>query len=734
MDFSQGRLHPIQDHAAVLVPHDDTVAVLGGRKESGDESPVNRWHRLEMGPLKVTTRLAEARVYGNAAVYEEAGERRRLLIFGGASQGSRATNQLWEMDLRDGIEGARLKSVAVRGDKPGARFEHAAAYDPQRGWLIVYGGLGVGGQVINESRTWAFDTNSYRWLALEGASVGPRAGAVMAYDSRHQTMILVGGHSRDETNVKGDAYYLECSDEGQPTPTASATATSAATVTATASPTAASASATATASCTVAATPPLHTATPTQSATHTLPATPTAPATSSATSRASVSATATPSHPSGPAPVYLPLVMRHHEEPTSIFGVQISEARFRDPALLAHTRGVGANWWRTFLFWDEVEPTRTSPPSYDWRHYDALFGNASELGLETIAEIQGNPTWAADFPGGPPYDLDTLTRFVAEAVERYDGDGVRDAPGSPRVRYWELYNEPDNTDAKLAREGRGWGYWGYEGARYGQMLKRVYTAAKIANPDAQIVFGGVAYDCFVPDCGPFNPEFIDDVLREGAGPYFDVMNFHYYPAYRWRWDRYGPDIIGKTVAVKQKLAEYGLSKPTIVTEAGYWSEAYAPFFPPSSLDEQARYVPQLYARGIAAGLELVCWYQYDDVPGFDNPARGLLDGSLQPKPSFEAFRQAAAILAVARPESARPDPDAEGEVYWFRSYGSPLAVAWTNDGETATLEVEAPAAERIHYMGSRVVARDESDGRLDGITRIPYGADPIYVRPLGAAP
>ena len=74
------------------------------------------------------------------------------------------------------------------------------------------------------------------------------------------------------------------------------------------------------------------------------------------------------------------------------------------------------------------------------------------------------------------------------------------------------------------------------------------------------------------------------------------MNFHYYPAYRWRWDRYGPGIIGKTAAVALKLAEYGLEKPTIVTEAGYWSDAKAPFFPASSLEEQARYVPQLFAR------------------------------------------------------------------------------------------------------------------------------------------
>lgn len=409
--------------------------------------------------------------------------------------------------------------------------------------------------------------------------------------------------------------------------------------------------------------------------------------------------------------------------------MQLSEARFRDPQVLADTASIGSRWWRTFLFWDEVEPVRSSPVSYDWRLYDPLFRHAGSLGLTVIAEIQGNPGWAADYPGGPPHDLDTLTQFVAAAVERYDGDGWRDAPGSPVVNYWELYNEPDNTDPKLAKEGRGWGFWGNEGHEYARMLKRVYPAIKIANPSAVVVIGGIAYDCFPPDCGPFNPNFIDDVLSAGAGQSFDVMNFHYYPSYSWRWESYGPGIIGKTGAVAHKLAEYGLTKPIIVTEAGYWSAAQPPFGPRSSREEQARYVPVLYARGLAAGLALVCWFQYDDVAGFDNPARGLVDTRLAEKPSFAAYALAAKMLGRAEPEEPARDETATGEVYWFRAAGKRVAVAWTHNGDTSFLRVRAPSAERVHYMGARVIVSDESDGKRDGITQIPYGTDPVYVVP-----
>ena len=34
-------------------------------------------------------------------------------------------------------------------------------------------------------------------------------------------------------------------------------------------------------------------------------------------------------------------------------------------------------------------------------------------------------------------------QYFREVVERYDGDGYKDAPGSAVVTYWEMYNEPD---------------------------------------------------------------------------------------------------------------------------------------------------------------------------------------------------------------------------------------------------------------------------------------------------
>ena len=433
------------------------------------------------------------------------------------------------------------------------------------------------------------------------------------------------------------------------------------------------------------------------------------------------------------APIYLPLSLGRsaHEtavyERNDIFGLQISELRFREAAMIEGIRDSGASLWRTFLFWDEVEPERKSPPVYDWAHYDHLFGQAQAQGLSVITEIQGNPRWAAEYPGGPPNNVDTLAAFVAAAVERYDGDGIDDAPGGIRIRYWELYNEPDNRDADLALKGRGWGFWGNQGAEYARMLKRVYPVIKLSNPQAEVILGGIAHEDVPGEDWPFNINFLDDVLKAGGGNYFDIMNFHYYPLFAPNWAEHGVGVIGKTRGIERKLANYGLKKPIMVTEAGMWSDAEPPY-PPATPIDQVRYVAKLYSRALATGIRGVVWFQYDDVDGVDDPARGLVDGELADKPSRTAFRVASKELAgVTAPRPAR-DLMAQGEVYWFRQGEDLLGVAWTEDGSSRWLSLPTLQAERVHALGNRSILRDETDGKLDGMTEIPYGADPVFIR------
>jgi len=234
-------------------------------------------------------------------------------------------------------------------------------------------------------------------------------------------------------------------------------------------------------------------------------------------------------------PLFLPLILNRYDHLLNppIFGVQMygstTSSQFY-PSLIDS----GATWIRVPISWRSTEPLPTVPSTYDWTSTDHILSAAwpEAGGLSIIANIDTNPTWAATYPHGPIYSdaLDSFAAFVQAAVERYDGDGLQDAPGSPVVTHWEFYNEPDNT----AGHG-GEPHWGGAGAEYAIMLSTIYTPVKTANPDAQVLLGGLAYDWFLEDGGPFDSQFLDDVLTAGGGDYFDIMNFHIYPYFWFNW-------------------------------------------------------------------------------------------------------------------------------------------------------------------------------------------------------
>ena len=262
------------------------------------------------------------------------------------------------------------------------------------------------------------------------------------------------------------------------------------------------------------------------------------------------------------------------------------------------------------------------------------------------------------------------------------------------------------------------------------MLRRVYPVIKLTSPEARVVFGGVSWES-VPSWGdPFDPDFIEDALAAGAGPYFDDFNIHYYPVFALGWAEWGPGVLGKTRAAEAVLAAHGLKKPILVTEAGTWSEADETY-PPVTPRDQARYVPKLFSRAMTGGVKGVVWYHLDDVVGNSDPLRGLIDGELEPKQAHQAYRLARDVLGGAAPLDEDAPPGISGEIYHFQRQDERIAVAWS-DGPGEVLTIRAPSAERIHFLGSRVLVRDAADGALDGLTHVPYGTDPVYVVSKGA--
>ena len=196
--------------------------------------------------------------------------------------------------------------------------------------------------------------------------------------------------------------------------------------------------------------------------------------------------------------VYLPLV--RSDAAPSPFGVQTYWALNANGGLEA-IQAMNARWVRRPLSWVSVEPTDTSPNNFNWSFWDAEVAAAASSDLSLIATLQGNPSWAAQYPGGPlyPEHMVDFLELMQAATERYDGDGYMDAPGSPVAQYWEFYNEPDNGSIFLAEAG--YGYWGDYGAEYADLYRQV--ARRIE--DADMYFNGPitpkAQNISCPDCG-----------------------------------------------------------------------------------------------------------------------------------------------------------------------------------------------------------------------------------------
>jgi cysteine-rich repeat protein len=135
---------------------------------------------------------------GHAMIYDAA--RGKVMLYGGERQDfgqetPTVMSDTWEWD-------GNAWSASCDGCAPGARVDHAMAFDPARGVTWMFGGLHKGGfaeQLTSATQTtlgdlWRHDAAGWTQVPTSAGSWPPaRSHALMSYDALSQRVVLAGG-------------------------------------------------------------------------------------------------------------------------------------------------------------------------------------------------------------------------------------------------------------------------------------------------------------------------------------------------------------------------------------------------------------------------------------------------------------------------------------------------------------------------------------------------------------
>lgn len=143
-------------------------------------SEPNSWINLKPSGAQPSARFGQALVY--------VADSGKLVMFGGAIDEENPLNETWVYE-RDRNTWTDLKPS---GELPPARRSMAAAYDPGANKIVVFGGMGAGGEILKD--TWMYDVPKNTWTALAPSSPpSARYGAKMVYDPASGRLLLFGG-------------------------------------------------------------------------------------------------------------------------------------------------------------------------------------------------------------------------------------------------------------------------------------------------------------------------------------------------------------------------------------------------------------------------------------------------------------------------------------------------------------------------------------------------------------
>jgi hypothetical protein len=336
---------------------------------------------------------------------------------------------------------------------------------------------------------------------------------------------------------------------------------------------------------------------------------------------------------------------------------------------LTHMQAAGSKHVTTMVDWAAIEPAEGV---YNWTHLDEKVRHARTAGLEVFALFIGDPAWAW-LPDRSATVPQKRLNFVRVLVDRYDCDNVNDAGPGLCIHSWSFYAEPDYYRSAYDFTPGRKGYWGKRGQQYAHMIAEVSAVIRQQDPSAQVMIGGLGYDWFEDQGGPFVRSFLSDVLRElnriqgSAAVSIDAIAVHYYPLNFAR-------IRTKLLEIQSIMKTHGVEGlPIIVPEAGYWSSASHG----SSDQQQAQRLIQIYTDALSVGAQYVSWFNVFDN-GAGTEAVGLFYGRdlNKPKPAYFAYQTLTRQLQDASYMKPWEQPGVSGHIFRLPN-GHEKTVIWS---------------------------------------------------------
>ena len=345
-------------------------------------------------------------------------------------------------------------------------------------------------------------------------------------------------------------------------------------------------------------------------------------------------------------------------------------------------------WERVLFWWRGLQPTNSD----EWNEFyfpDGELNGELAAGREVIGMLSNPPDWANgnQGPAGVPKNLDLpwndthnyWGQFVYKTVKRYRG----------KIDHWVVWNEPDVWSVEQP------GYtWKGTAEEFYQLMRVAWFAAKDANPDCTIHLPGLTY-YWDKEHGRelyFSRllNLIDkDPTAKEHQQYFDVVTLHLYFRSQAVYD-----ILQE---FRQVMAQHGLNKPIWINETNA---------PPSrdpqdpvpntvfhvTLDEQASFIVQAFALGIAGSADRIAVYKLIDrpkPPGALEPY-GLLREDESRRPGYEAYRVVTRYFAGFK--GAVLQQKGPVQVVTIDRGDKTSTVVWTNSPEPQAFDLPAIAA------------------------------------------